>query len=189
MQNAQNMINMLDNMNYNNNLMKQNITYNAIYNEFQKCQQDDDLLQIGCTFKLKDNNMHQWRVTMCGPKETPYENGIFTICILFPLDYPRHGPEFRFLNKVYHLNVDWRNDRCLGHISLNHLNEWRVCGKVTKFPTYGIKQALFDIFCLFFDQGVESCYDERMGIQYRDNTAEFNKIAAEWTHRYAKYYI
>ena len=35
MQNAQNMIMMLDNMNYNNNLMKENIRYNAIYNEFQ----------------------------------------------------------------------------------------------------------------------------------------------------------
>ena len=187
MQNAQNMINMLDNMNYNNNLMKQNITYNAICNEFQKCQQDDDLLQIGCTFKLKNNNIFQWEVTMYGPKKTPYENGIFTILILFPLDYPSHGPEFKFLNKVYHLNVDWKNN--LGHISLNHLNEWAITGKVKVFPTYGIKQALFDIFCLFFDQGVESCYDERMGIQYRDNTAEFNKIAAEWTHRYAKYYI
>ena len=184
MQNAQNMINMLDNMNYNNNLMKQNITYNAICNEFQKCQQDDDLLQIGCTFKLKDNNIFQWRVTMYGPKETPYENGIFTIIISFPPDYPRKGPEFKFLNKSYHLNVDFKNN--LGHISLNHLNEWATSGKVRVFPTYGIKQALFDIFCLFFDQGVEGAYDEALANQYLNNRPEFDKIAKEWTQRFAK---
>ncbi len=185
MQNAQNMINMLDNMNYNNNLMQQNMTYNAICNEFQKCQKDDDLLQIGCTFKLKDNNIFQWRVTMYGPKETPYENGIFTIIISFPPDYPRKGPEFKFVNKIYHLNVDFKNN--LGHISLNHLNEWAITGKVRVFPSYGIKQALFDIFCLFFDQGVESCYDEGMGNQYRENRPEFDEIAKKWTQEYATY--
>ena len=186
MQNAQNMINMLDNMNYNNNLMKQNITYNAIYNEFQKCQQDDDLLQIGCTFKLKDNNINQWEVTMNGPKETPYENGIFIIIISFPPDYPLHGPEFKFRNKIYHLNVDFKND--LGHISLSNLNCWRTCGKVHKFPSYGVKHALFDIFCLFFAQGVEGAYDEQMADLYMNNRPEFDKIAKEFTQRYAKYY-
>ena len=183
MQNAQNMIMMLDNMNYNNNLMKENIRYNAIYNEFQKCQRDDDLLQIGCIFKLKDNDMYQWKVTMCGPKETPYENGIFTILILFPLDYPLHGPEFKFINKIYHLNVDWKNN--IGHISLNHLNEWRICGKVKAFPIYGIKQALFDIFCLFFDQGVEAAEDDSMAEQYYNNRPEFDKEAKKWTQKFA----
>ena len=75
---------------------------------------------------------------MLGPKNTPYEGGIFTIHILFPADYPRRGPEFKFANKIYHLNVDWRSTSKgdqLGHISLNTLNEWRVTGKV--------KQSLF----------------------------------------------
>ena len=78
--------------------MEQNATYDAISKEFQKCQQDNDFLQIGWTFKLKDNNIYQWKVTINGPKDTPYEIGIFTILISFPPDYPLHGPEFKFLN-------------------------------------------------------------------------------------------
>ena len=37
--------------------MEQNASYEAITKEFQKCQQDNDFLQIGWTFKLKDNNI------------------------------------------------------------------------------------------------------------------------------------
>ena len=185
MQDAQNMMNMLDNLNRNNNILKQNIAYNVICNEFQKCQEDDDLLQIGCVFKIVDNNYFKWKVTMYGPKNTPYENGIFTILIIFPLDYPLRGPEFKFLNKIYHLNVDLKRQDSFGHISLNHINEWRIRGKVYSRPTYGVKQALFDIFCLFDSQGIESAYDEVMANKYMNKRELFNEEAKKWTVKYA----
>ena len=56
---------------------------------------------------------------MKGPRKTPYEGGLFTIRITFPIDYPSHGPDFRFCNLVYHLNVDYKCEVRLGHISLN----------------------------------------------------------------------
>ena len=93
--------------------------------------------------------MFKWKVTMLGPNNTPYEGGIFTIKITFPDDYPKLGAEFKFMNKIYHLNVDFKND--FGHISLSSLNEWGLTGKVTDRPVYGVKQALFDIFCLFYN--------------------------------------
>ena len=183
MQNGQYMINMLNNMNYNNNLIIQNIASYEIYKEFQKCLQDEDLLQIGCTFKLNNNNIYQWKVTMYGPKKTPYENGIFTIIIKFPFEYPNHGPKFEFMQKVYHLNVGLRDDP--GYICINHLNEWRTCGKVFHWPNYRIKQALFDIFCFFIHQGVEEAHDEERGKQYVQNRQQFDDEARKWTLKYA----
>ena len=141
-------------------------------------------MQIGCSFGLFDNDMYTWKVTMLGPKDTPYEGGIFTIKITFPEDYPNHGPDFKFMNKIYHLNVDPRRD--FGHISLNTLNAWRVLGKVQDKPVFGVKQALFDIFCLFYNQGIASPYEEEMAEQYLNNRAKFDKIAKEWTEKYAK---
>jgi ubiquitin-conjugating enzyme E2 D/E len=185
LQNSLDMLSMLNNMNYNNEIMKKNIVMEIIKNEFQNCQKDDDLLQIGCTFRLKDNDIFNWKVTMYGPKETPYENGIFTINILFPNDYPLHGAEFRFMNKIYHLNVDMRNNDSLGHISLNNINEWRITGKCTSIPNYGVKKALFDIFCLFFEQGADSPYEEEMANDYVKNRDKFNENAKKWTLQYA----
>ena len=56
---------------------------------------------------------------MTGPKNTPYKGGLYKIRILFPKDYPNKGPEFKFLNKIYHLNVDFKED--FGHICINYL--------------------------------------------------------------------
>ena len=160
--------------------MEQNASYEAITKEFQKCQQDNDFLQIGWTFKLKDNNIYQWKVTINGPKDTPYENGIFTILISFPPDYPLHGPEFKFLNKVYLINVD-----NTGQIIHLNLNQWAWVGKVKDYPDYDIKHALLDIYSMFYYQALESPINWHLAIQYRDNKPEFDKEAKKWTQEYA----
>jgi ubiquitin-conjugating enzyme E2 D/E len=161
-----------------------NIAIKRLQKEFCLCQQDEELKGMGCNFCYEPNNYFAWRVTLKGPVGTPYEGGIFTIRITFPYNYPKAGPEFRFINKIYHLNVDFRND--LGHISLNNINEWHTTGKVRSMPVYGVKQALFDIFCLFYKQGFESPYDEEMAMQYLNDRKKFDEIAKEWTMKYAR---
>ena len=174
--NNMNMNNM--NMNMNNAAMNQQVL-TRLSKEFQLCLQDNDLIQIGCNFGLENNNLFTWRVTMIGPVNTPYDGGLFSLLIIFPQDYPNHGPEFKFLNKIYHLNVD-----NTGHLCLTSTNEWHVSGKV-KGNFYTVKQALFDVFCLFHHQGADSAYDEKMAQTYLQNPEEFNKVAKEWTKLYA----
>jgi ubiquitin-protein ligase len=191
MNNMNNMnMNMNNNMgnsgNFNNNNMinsSDSETLARLKKEFQFCQQDNDLTQIGCTVGLDKGNLYKWKATITGPKNTPYEDGIFNISITFPSDYPDHGPEFKFINKIYHLNVDFQKD--YGHICLNTLNSWRVSGKVNGSNIYTVKQALFDIFCLFSNQGVKSAYDEKLAELYVSNPEEFDKEARRWTKLYA----
>ena len=102
-----------------------------------------------------------------GPTDTPYAGGMFFLSVEFTEDYPEERPEVKFENKIYHLNVDYKYD--IGHISLNTLNSWRTTGKVKDKPFYTVKQALFDIFCLFSNQGVDSPYDEEMAFLYINN--------------------
>ena len=175
---------MMNPMMMNQGQMNQNlVTLNRLTREYQLCSSDNDLIQIGCNFGLENNNIYTWRVTMMGPTNTPYENGLFTIKITFPQDYPIRGPEFKFKNKIYHLNVDFKND--LGHICINSINEWQTTGKVKNKPIYTVKQALFDIFCLFFKQGVESAYDGQMANDYLNNPEKFNEEARRWTKDFA----
>ena len=58
--------------------------------------------------------------------------------------------------------------------------------KFQKKPVYGVKQALFDIFCLFYKQGVQSAYDEGMAIQYEEDRKNFDKIAKKCTMKYSR---
>ena len=159
-----------------------------IKKEYELCSGDSDLIQIGCSFGLDNqNDFNVWKVTMLGPQGTPYQGGLFVIKVFFPPEYPSKGAEFRFINKIYHLNVDWKNEKSLGHICLSSLNEWATTGKVKAKSCYGVKQALFDIFCLFYNQGIESPYDESIAQQYRDNRPQFDALAKEWTTKYAHY--
>ena len=181
MMNNQNMNQMMNNQNMNE--MKENAVLSRLVKEYKLCTQDNDLIQIGCNFGIENNNYYYWRVTMIGPKNTPYENGLFTILINFPQDYPLHGPEFKFKNKIYHLNVDFEND--LGHICLSSINSWRTSGKVRDKPVYTVKQALFDIFCLFYNQGIEAAYSQNMALEYQNNREKFNEKAKQWTKDFA----
>ena len=163
--------------------MNNNFVLARLREEYSLCTQDNDLIQIGCNFGLENNSILRWRITMLGPKNTPYEGGLFTILAIFPDDYPAHGPEFKFLNKIYHLNVDFKNN--LGHICISSINAWRVSGQVPNKPVYTVKQALFDIFCLFYNQGVEGAYDEQMAQLYLKEPEKFNNEAKKWTQQFA----
>ena len=180
-----NMINQMNQMNMVNQAT-QAMTLTRLKKEFSLCSQDIELKGLGCQFILENNNYYIWRVTLKGPKETPYEGGTFTIRITFPFNYPKSEPEFRFLNLIYHLNVDFNNQNELGHICLNYLNEWKSTGKVVEKPGYGVKQALIDIFCLFYNQNIKSAYDINMAAEYQSNMSNFNSKAKMYTQQFAQ---
>ena len=86
---------------------------------------------------------------------------------------------------MYHLNVNSKeNDPEFGHVCLSTINSWRVSGLV-KGSFYTVKQALFDIFCLFYNQEVEAPFDEQMAKIYSQNPQAFNEEAKSWTQRFA----
>jgi len=151
--------------------------------EFSLCQKDNDLLQIGCSFGLEDNNLYNWKATMIGPFNTPYEKGIFTLSISFPENYPEKGPVFSFKTKIYALFVDIN-----GRICLSRLNEWSNSGRVKGFPSYNVKSALFDIFCcLCSNKGCRYCiHDLEMQKLYLDNPEKFYEVARNWTKKFAE---
>ena len=177
MMNQMNMVNQINNNQFN-------LAVKRLQKEFMLCSNDEELKGLGCQFRM-ENNYFIWRVTLKGPENTPYQGGIFTIRITFPNNYPKAGPEFRFLNQIYHLNVDFTDQTKLGHICLNFLNEWTTTGRVVEKPCYGVKQALIDIFCLFYNQNIDSAYSPKMAQEYQNNRNQFNSRAKEYTQKYA----
>ena len=181
--------NMMYGMNMCNNMtmtLENYSTLSRLIKEFKLCCQDSFLPEIVNNFRLDEDNIFRWKVDMRGPKNTPYEEGLFTILIIFPKDYPKHGAEFRFVNKIYHLNVDCGEDKeCFGHISLTSLNEWITTGKVHGRPLFSVKYALLDIFYLFYKQGFDSPYDGKMAELYCNNKQKFDIEAKKWTKQYA----
>ena len=148
-------------------------TMKYLKNEFTQLQ-TDPILSLGATVGLPDpNNIFHWNITLIGPQDTPYAGGMFFLTADFPDDYPKKKPEIRFTNKIYHLNVRSSD----GHICISTLNQW--------VPGTSMVSVLSAIFALFYDQNPFSPYSVKMAAQYKLNRNEFNRMAAEWTRKYA----
>ena len=136
--------------------------------------QNDPILSLGATVGLPDpSNIFHWKITLVGPQDTPYAGGMFFLTADFPETYPKTKPEIRFTNKIYHLNVRESD----GHICISTLNQW-----VPNTPMVSVISA---IFALFYEQNPLSPYSLTMAAQYKMRRGEFNKVAAEWTRKYA----
>ena len=59
----------------------------------------------GVKIKHKNKEGTIWDIAIQGPKNTPYEGGIFHIESDFSDHYPFKPPKCKFLTKIFHLNV------------------------------------------------------------------------------------
>ena len=133
---------------------------------------NEPIYTCGVTVGAINNDPFHWNITMLGPKNTPYEGGLFNIIADFPENYPDKGPKMRFVNKMYHCNIDAQ-----GNICISTLSKWK--------PKSNMSEVLPIIFALFFMQNPDSAFDSRKSNLYKTNRAEFDKNAREYTQKYA----
>jgi ubiquitin-conjugating enzyme E2 D/E len=93
--------------------------------------------------------------------------------IKFPRDYPFKPPCINFITKIFHHNVD-----CNGSISLNLLDyDWS--------PAITISKVLYGIYTLLSEPNADYPYDEIIANLYKSDKSEFEKVAREYTLKYA----
>ncbi len=93
------------------------------------------LLMSEYEVKLKDETkFNEFIVKFFGPKDSPYENGLWNVNVLLPDQYPFKSPSIGFLNKIYHPNID----EASGSVCLDVINQ-------TWSPMYELKN-IFDVF-------------------------------------------
>ena len=137
----------------------------------------------GVTVGLFDeNDFTKWRVTLLGPKDSSYRNGLFFLSITFPYDYPEKPPEVCFLTPIYHVNVNPKakrggNGESLGHVCISTLNWWS--------PEYTMRELLTNIFALFYLANPDSPYGLDRADEFRNNRAIYEEKIKEFTRRYA----
>ncbi|XP_036031434.1 ubiquitin-conjugating enzyme E2 D4-like [Onychomys torridus] len=118
-------------------------------------------------------NMFQWQATIMGPDDSPYQGGVFFLTILFPTNYPFKPPKISFITKIYHPNISKNGSICLDILD----SQWS--------PALTISKVLLSICSLLCDPNPDDPLVPEIARVYRKDFREYDKLAREWTKRYA----
>ena len=119
------------------------------------------------------DNLRYFMITIEGPKETPYEGGLFRLEMFLTDKYPMKPPKCRFLTKIYHPNVDK-----LGRICLDVLKDkWT--------PALTVSRVCLSIQLLMQDPNPDDPLDNKVAEQWKTDTKTAHATAREWTRKYA----
>ena len=102
-----------------------------IKEEFKKINKNLTIQSLRYTIGLfDDDNIFVWKISIIGPKDTSYADGLFFLKIIFPEDFPDKSPDVIFLTPIYHLNVNplipkFLPGESLGHVCFSVTNWWK----------------------------------------------------------------
>lgn len=120
-----------------------------------------------------DNNIYEWQATIMGPRDTPYQDGIFYLSIIFPSEYPFKPPIVKFITKIYHCNINSNGSICLDILK----NEWS--------PALTISKLLLSICSLMTDPNPDDPLVTEIAELYTNNRTLHDRKAREYTIRHA----
>lgn len=127
-----------------------------------------------CTAGPTNDSIYQWVATISGPKDSVYENGIFTLDIFFPISYPFVPPRINFRTKIWHPNISHTS----GAICLDILaNQWS--------PALTISKVLISICSMLTDPNPKDPLVPEAADMYLNDRETFNTYAKNWTAEYA----
>ena len=141
-----------------------------ILKETQKLQSDPI---VGIYAEPQIDNPRYFDVMIAGPKDSPYEGGLFKLQLYLPEDYPMVPPKILFITKIYHPNIDFLGRICLDILKSN----WT--------PALQIRSVLLSIQCLLSDPNTSDPLNEKVNEHWLRDKADAKKTAREWTLKYA----
>jgi ubiquitin-conjugating enzyme E2 D len=122
---------------------------------------------------VNEKDFLNWQATIMGPEDSPYADGIFFLTIQFPEDYPFKPPIVTFMTKIFHPNIDSEGKICLDILK----DQWS--------PALTVSKVLLSISSLLTDPNPSDPLMPEIANLYKEDKAEYNKRAMEWTMNYA----
>lgn len=127
----------------------------------------------GCSAGPENDNLFHWTGTIIGPGDTPYENGIFKLDIIFPRDYPYKSPKVTFITPIYHCNINEDGQICLDILK----DKWS--------PILTIGKVLLSICSLLSDPNPDDPLNPDVATIFLNDRVFHDRMAREHTRKYA----
>lgn len=112
-----------------------------------------------------------------GAPGTPYADGRFRLAVHVPLRYPFEPPKVRFTTPIYHPNIDSGGRICLDTLNMPPKGSWK--------PSVNLCTVLATVQQLMGEPNTDDGLMAEITEQYRCDRRAFERVAREWTARYA----
>jgi ubiquitin-conjugating enzyme E2 G1 len=126
---------------------------------------------------LVGDDVFKWRVTVIGPRETPYEGGIFPASLEFPITFPQQPPKMRFLCSMFHPNIRTTGEVCISilHPPGEDIYEYEDRGERWT-PIHTVESIILSVISMLSDPNCESPENVEAARVYRTDKAEYMRI-------------
>ncbi len=126
-----------------------------------------------CSAGIVGENLFEWEATIIGPKDTPYDGGVFQLVMHIPSDYPFKPPQCQFRTKIYHPNINGSGQICLDILK----SQWA--------PSLTISKVLLSILALMDQPNPDDPLMPDVARQMKSNPEKYKETARLWTMQYA----
>ena len=145
-------------------------TERRLKKEYKDFQKDPP---TNCSAGPIDDNIYKWKAFINGPKDSPYEGGLFELEMNFTNRYPFKPPKVVFTTKIYHMNINSSGQICLDILK----DKWS--------PALTISKLLLSICSLLTDPNPDDPLVPEIANLYKSNKILYMATAREYTQTWA----
>ena len=145
-------------------------TERRLKKEYKDFQKDPP---TNCSAGPINDNIYKWKAFINGPKDSPYEGGLFELEMNFTNRYPFKPPKVVFTTKIYHMNINSSGQICLDILK----DKWS--------PALTISKLLLSICSLLTDPNPDDPLVPEIANLYKSNKILYMATAREYTQTWA----
>jgi len=128
---------------------------------------------------VSEDDFFNWEAIIEGPKDTPFEGGVFLAKLTFPSDYPLSPFKMKFDPPLFHPNVYPDGNVC---ISILHTGEDKTGYELASerwSPVQSVEKVILSVVSMLAEPNLESGANIDCCKLYRENKPEYERRVRE----------